>query len=247
MTFQTGRYYVCVGEYILNEAQAKRKEHNQFLEYMKMVEISDRRYRGGRMSITRPTNSWDDWDPYEDYYSDYSNIVVVPKFTIGKIYKCPVGGRLLDDSQNQIQISDENVSNFVFLDMRIDQPTKEFIQKVATVRGGGVRITVEPSHLMNFSIDAYKTVKDISTFDLWFYVSADGYGFSYRSMAMLENNFSIRNAVYNIWKKCRVHSKQCYKIQCALHGKPNYTDYRKYANSTFIPWSSGRNNGWYSS
>lgn len=249
MTFQTGKYYVCVGDYILDEAQTKRKEHNQFLEYMKMVEINDRRYRGGRTSITRPTSSWDDWDDYEDYYGVYPNIVVVPKFTIGNIYKCTVGGRLLDDSKNQIQISDENVSNFVFLDMRIDQPTKEFIQKVATARGGGVRITVEPSHLMNFSIDAYKTIKDISAFDLWFSVSANGYGFSYRSMTMLEDNFSIRNAVHDIWKKCRVNSKQCYKILCALHGKSSYTDYRKYADSAFIPsftpWSSDRNNRWY--
>ena len=79
MTFQTGRYYVCVGEYILDEAQTKRKEHNQFLDYMKMVEISDRRYRGGRTSITRPTSRWDD---YDDYYGVYPNIVVVPKFTI---------------------------------------------------------------------------------------------------------------------------------------------------------------------
>lgn len=230
MIFQTGKYYVCVGEYILNEDQAKRKERNQFLEYMKMVEISDRRYRGGRMSITRPTNSWDD---YEEYY----NTVIVPKFTIGKIYKCTIGGRLLDDGRYLIQVSDENTSNFVLLDMRIDQPTKEFIQKAMTARGGGVRITVEPSHLMDFNIDAYKTVKDISAFNLWFSVSADGYGFSYRSMAMLEDDFSIRNAVYDIWKKCRVHSKQCDKIRCALHGKPSYIDYRKYRNTTFVPWN----------
>ena len=242
MTFQAGKYYVCVGEYILNEAQTKRKEHNQFLEYMKMVEINDRRYRGGRTSITRPTSSWDD---YEDYYGDYSNIVIVPKFTIGKIYKCLIGGRLLDDGQYQIQISDENVNNFVFLDFRIDQTTSEFIKKAMFVRGGGVNITVEPSHLMNFSIDAYKTVKDISVFDLWFSVSANAYGFNYRSMTMLEDNFSIRNAVHDIWKKCRVHSKQCHKIRCALHGKSSYTGYKKYADSTFIPWSNGRNNGWY--
>lgn len=234
MIFQTGKYYVCVGEYILNEDQAKRKERNQFLEYMKMVEISDRRYRGGRMSITRPTNSWDD---YEEYYGDYYNTVIVPKFTIGKIYKCTIGGRLLDDGRYLIQVSDENTSNFVLLDMRIDQPTKEFIQKAMTARGGGVRITVEPSHLMDFNIDAYKTVKDISAFNLWFSVSADGYGFSYRSMAMLEDDFSIRNAVYDIWKKCRVHSKQCDKIRCALHGKPSYIDYRKYRNTTFVPWN----------
>ena len=244
MTFQTDKYYVCVGEYILNEAQTKRKERNQFLEYMKMVEISDNRMRG-RASITRPSYRWDDWDDYEEYYGDYYNTVIVPKFTIGKIYKCPIGGRLLDDSRNQIQISDENVSNFVFLDMRIDQPTKEFIQRAMTARGGGVRITVEPSHLMDFNTDAYKVINDISAFDLWFSVSADGIGFNYRSMARLEDNFSIRNAVYDIWKKCRVHSKQCCNIRCALHGKPSYMDYRKYANSTFIPWSSGRNNGWY--
>ena len=247
MTFQTGKYYVCVGEYILNEAQAKRKEHNQFLEYMKMVEINDNRMRG-RASITRPSHRWDDYDDYDDwddYYGDYYNVITVPKFTIGKIYKCNINGNLIDDAGATIQISDENVNNFVFLDMRIDQPTKEFMQRAMTARGGGVRITVEPSHLMNFNIDAYKTIKDISAFDLWFSVSANGYGFSYRSMAMLEDNFSIRNAVYNIWKKCRVNSKQCYKILCALHGKPSYTGYRKYANSTFIPWSSGRNNGWY--
>lgn len=242
MTFQTGKYYVCVGEYILDEAQTKRKERNQFLDYMKMVEISDRRYRGGRTSITRPTSRWDDWDDYEEYYGVYSNMVVVPKFTIGKIYKCIVGGRLLDDSKNQIQISDENVNNFVFLDFRIDQATSEFIKKAMFARGGGVNITVEPSHLMNFNIDAYNAIKDISTFDLWFSVSADVYGFNYRYMTMLEDNFSIRNAVHDIWKKCRVHSKQCCKIRCALHG--SYKGYRKYANTTFIPWNSS-SNGWY--
>ncbi len=244
MTFQTGRYYVCVGEYILDEAQAKRKECNQFLDYMKMVEISDRRYRGGRMSITRPTSSWDDFGDYEEYYGDYYNVVVVPKFTIGKIYKCTVGGRLLDDVGNQIQISDENISNFVFLDLRIDQATNEFIKKAMFARGGGVKITIEPSHLMDFSADAYKTIKDISVFQLWFRVTANGYGFNYQSLAMMEDEFSIRKAVYDIWKKCRIYSPQCSKLRDALHPRPAY---RKYRNTTFTPWSSfaSGNNGWH--
>ena len=217
MTFQTGKYYVCVGEYILNEDQAKRKERNQFLEYMKMVEINDRRYRGGRTSITRPTSSWDDWDDYEEYYGDYYNVVAVPKFTIGKIYKCNINGKLIDDGGATIQISDDNVSNFVFLDMRIDQSTKEFMQRAMTARGGGVRITIEPSHLMDFSIEAYKTLNDISVFQLLFKVSANGYGFNYQSMTIMDDEFSVRNAVYEIWKKCRVHSPQCSKLRRALH------------------------------
>ena len=227
MTFQTGKYYVCVGEYILNEAQAKRKERNQFLEYMKMVEISDNRMRG-RASITRPSRGWNDWDDYEYYYGDYYNTVVVPKFTIGKIYKCPIGGRLLDDSQYQIQISDDNVSNFVFLDMRIDQPTKEFMQRAMTARGGGVKIIVEPSHLMDFNIEAYKTLKDISVFQLWFKVSANGYGFNYQSMTIMDDEFSVRNAVYEIWKKCRVHSPQCSKLRGALHIGSRYRIHSRY-------------------
>ena len=135
---------------------------------------------------------------------------------------------MLDDSQYLIQISDENISNFVLLDMRIDQPTKEFMQRAMAARGGGVRITVEPSHLMDFNIEAYKTLKDISVFQLWFKVSANGYGFNYQSMTIMDGEFSVRNAVYEIWKKCRVHSPQCSKLRGALHIGSRYRIHSRY-------------------
>ena len=216
MTFLAGKYYVCVGDYILDEAQAKRKERNQFLEYMKMDEISDNRMRG-RASITRPSRSWTNHEYFDPY-----DCVTLPKFTIGKIYKCYFGGKLVDDNRNIIEISDDNIENFVYLNFNIDEVTNAFIQKGLSARGGGIRIVVEPSHLMNFDLDAYRTLQDISKFELWFTVSASGCGFNYSSMTMLEDDLSIRNAVYDIWKKCRIHSKQCNNISFVLHGTVKY-------------------------
>jgi hypothetical protein len=213
MTFLAGKYYVCVGDYILDETQSKQKERNQFIEIMKAVEYNDRMRSRSGMSITRPSSSWHDYE----YFDHYGDCVIVPKFTIGKIYKCYFGGRLIDDNRNVIQISDDNIENFVYLNFNIDEVTNAFIQKGLFARGGGIRIVVEPSHLMNFDLDAYRTLQDISKFELWFTVSASGFGFNYSSITMLEDDLSIRNAVYNIWKKCRIHSKQCNEISFVLH------------------------------
>ena len=234
MTFLAGKYYVCVGDYILDETQSKQKERNQFIEIMKAVEYNDRMRSRSGMSITRPSSSWHDYE----YFDHYGDCVIVPKFTIGKIYKCCFGGRLIDDNRNIIQISDDNIENFVYLNFNIDEVTNAFIQKGLFARGGGIRIVVEPSHLMNFNLDAYRTLQDISKFELWFTVSASGFGFNYSSMTILEDDLSIRNAVYDIWKKCRIHSKQCNKISFILHGPV------KYSHRAFIhSFDSYYNNG----
>lgn len=233
MTFQTGKYYVCVGNYVLDEAESKQKERNQFIEIMKMVEYNDRTRTRGGISVTRPSSSWANYEYFDPY-----NCVTVPKFTIGKIYKCYFGGNLIDDNRNVIQISDNNIENFVYLNFNIDEVTNAFIQKGLYARGGGIRIVVEPSHLMNFDLDAYRTLQDISKFELWFTVSASGCGFNYSSMTILEDDLSIRNAVYDIWKKCRIHSKQCNKISFILHGPV------KYSHRAFIhSFDSYYNNG----
>ena len=233
MTFQTGKYYVCVGNYVLDEAESKQKEHNQFIEIMKMVEYNDRTRTRGGISVTRPSSSWANYEYFDPY-----DCVTVPKFTIGKIYKCYFGGRLIDDNRNVIQISNDNIENFVYLNFNIDEVTNAFIQKGLSARGGGIRIVVEPSHLMNFDLDAYRTLQDISKFELWFTVSASGCGFNYSSMTILEDDLSIRNAVYDIWKKCRIHSKQCNKISFILHGPV------KYSHRAFIhSFDSYYNNG----
>ena len=212
MVFLTGKYYVCVGKYIIQEEE-ERQSTNGFLN---TVSYRERNRYGGL---------YDD----DDYQIDYQIRCPkeLPHFTVGVTYRCSFSGRLIDDKNNVCNITSENEKNFVLLDFHIDPITNEFIKKVCRLHS--ITITVEPCKLIDYDQNVYDRFHDLSMFKLWFKTTLTYYGSTYYSMDLYEDKESIRKACYNIWKKVRVYSKQCKRIINSAHLKmqklcqPRYT------------------------
>ena len=213
MVFLSNKYYVCVGKYIIGEEE-ERQLPNGFLNTIS--------YRD------RNPSSWGAGGLYD--YHDYQIHCMRerPQFTVGSIYKCPFNGRLMDNRNVACVITSENESNFVLIDFTIDPITEQFIRKADDLPIG-FRITIEPCKLYNYDQDVYDRFHDLSMFQLWFKTTLTYYGGTYHSMNLYEGKESIRKACYDLWKKVRVHSKQCNKIINSAHLKkqrpyePRYT------------------------
>lgn len=210
MVFLIGKYYVCVGKYIFGEEE---KQMNSFLNTISYRDRNSMSWGAARIS-------------YNEY--QIRRMKVLPHFTVGSVYKCFLSGHLIDDNNNVCNITSENENNFVLLDFHIDQLTEQFIKKAYSLPIS-FKITIEPCKLYDYDQDVYDRFHDLSMFKLWFKTTLTYYGGTCYSMDLYDGKESIRKACYDMWKKVRVHSKQCNRIINSAHLKmqkpyqPRYT------------------------
>ena len=224
MTFNTDKYYVCVGEYKLSEEQEQANKQNQFISTLQANHRP--RYIGGASYNTYSYDYLYDYDEnggelYVTPYPSYNRLTIVPKFTVGKIYQSYFNTSLRDDNGMIITIDDENEKNFVELNFTLSDIVKNEIRKFKE-RRVSILTQIEPVEFINFDKDAYDRLHDLSVFTLWFKVTMTGVGTSYSGIYALVDDNSIQEAFHEIWKRIRCNSRQCNKIKAVLPHPSRY-------------------------
>lgn len=236
MTFNTDKYYVCVGEYKLSEEQEQANKQNQFINTLQANHRP--RYIGGASYNTYSYDYLHDYDEdaYEMYITPYPSYyrLAIPKFTVGKIYQSYFTASLIDDNGNTITIGAENENKFVELDFTVNDIVKNEIRKFKE-RRVSILTEIEPVEFINFDKDAYDRLHDLSVFTLWFKVTMTGVGTSYSGIYALVDDNSIQKAFHEIWKRIRCNSRLCNKIKAVLP-HPSHYGYKSNRIYRYIDW-----------
>lgn len=193
----TGKYYVCVRDYVLNDRERMTIMSNRFIDALNYE-------RGRRYSYGIS---------YTDYTRGRSN---QPKFHVGNIYRASFSDTLIDDNHNSIKINEENENNFVAVDFVMSNAARHFIAALKTNKPISAVIEVIPTHMVTFPKD-YEDGMDLSNCIMCCSVTSSTYCGTMHSWFTYNGAGSVDKAVYEMWTKIREKSKLCSMLRDAMH------------------------------
>jgi hypothetical protein len=219
MEFKSGKSYFCKKSYG-EDYYNKVNQMNQFLMYTQ----PKTRYGGVSYDYNMEM-------AYYGYGNDEVYKTPVPRFTAGSIYRCMLGGSLVDDRGLFISLSQIDPDDFMEIELNLGDSTKEIMSKLGAY---GIGFEVLPEKVIGGELkDGVIENPDLSI--TVFKVRANRVGSFLRggrlsapSIIEMESfeagdNLSdtIDKAVYNMWKKIRIQSAWCSAIRRTLNYRLN--------------------------
>jgi len=216
MEFESGKSYFCKKNYG-EDYYNKVNQMNQFLMY------TQPRTRYG-------VSTYDyDMDLYYSYGGGYDTVykTPVPKFTAGSIYRCKLGGSLVDDRGLFISMSQIDPNDFAEVELKLSDATKYLMTHLGTF---GISLEIMPAEAVGGELkDGVIENPDLSVTEFKIHVSRVGSfprGGRLSTPPIIEtkvvdagDNLSdtIDKEVYDMWKKIRIQSAWCSAIRRTLN------------------------------
>lgn len=219
MEFKSGKSYFCKKSYGLDYYNKVNQlnQMNQFLMY------TQPKTRYG-------VNTYDyDMDMYYIYGGGYDTVykTPVPKFTAGSIYRCRLGGSLIDDRGLLISMSQIDPNDFAEVELKLSDGTKCLMTHLGTF---GISLEVMPQEVVGGELkDGMIDNPDLSVTEFKIHVSRVGSflrGGRLSNPPILETDLveagdnlseAMDKAIYKMWKKIRIKSAWCDAIHRTLN------------------------------
>ena len=150
------------------------------------------------------------------YYSDVRHRYyksLPPKFSVGCIYKGFTSNSLIDDRGTAQRITGDKAEKFIHIEFNIDDNARQFIKKLSD---HSVKVTLEPNNLIILDKEKFEATHNTSSFKVAFKCNATFWNGAFFTIGYLDDENSICETLQELWKKIRIKSAQCFKINQAL-------------------------------
>ena len=182
------------------------------------------------------------YDRYSDVRRRYYKSLP-PKFSVGCIYRGFTANSLIDDRGTAQRITGDKAEKFIHIEFNIDDNARQFIKKLSD---HSVKVTLEPNNLVILDKEKFEATHDASSFKVAFKCNATFWNGAFFTIGYLDDENSICEALQELWKKIRIKSAQCFKINQTLRLRSVDTGRIPYYGSFDAnEWGRYINRDWY--